>query len=68
MEFEIVSNFGFRYSNFVLVLPFDTYLVESACPSVDAFTVDAEYREVTIEKRPYSLEVGIFKDIAELNL
>ena len=41
------------------------YLPESRFPSLGVVIVDAEYFDVVNVKRPYSLEVGIFKDIVE---
>jgi len=46
----------------------DVYLPESRFPFLGEVVVEDEYLDVDKVKRPYSLEVGIFKCIAELTV
>jgi hypothetical protein len=48
------------------ISPLDVYLPESRFPFLGEVVVEDEYLDVDKVKRPYSLEVGIFKGIAEL--
>jgi hypothetical protein len=61
----IVSYKIYKFGNFS---PLDVYLPESRFPFLGEFVVEDEYLDVVKVKRPYSLEVGIFKGIVELNI
>jgi len=53
-----------KKNNFIPYLPFDVNLPELIIfPSLGVLIVDDEYLDDVNVKRPYSLEVGIFKDI-----